>query len=80
MFDCNYPRIISNLLKEYDLFDFYRDANDTILTNMPTSRGHKVSIYMFVDDDLAGDKSTRRIQTGVLIFINDDLIHWYRNR
>ena len=47
---------------------------------MPTSRGHKFSISMFVDADLAGDKSTRRSKTGVLIFINDALIHWYSKR
>ena len=44
---------------------------------MTESRGHKVSISMFVHDDLARDKSTRRSQTGVLIFINKDPIHWY---
>ena len=47
---------------------------------MPESRGHGVSISMFVDADLAGDKSTRRIQTGVLIFINKVPIHWYIKR
>ena len=35
---------------------------------------------MFVNDDLAGGKSTRRIQTGLLIFINKDPIHWYSKR
>ena len=39
--------------------------------------GHEVSIYVFFDSDLAGDKYTRRIQTGVLIFINKYPIHWY---
>ena len=32
---------------------------------------------MFVEDELAGDKCTRRIQTEVLIFINKAPIHWY---
>ena len=34
---------------------------------------------MFVDSDIAGDKSTRRSQTGVLIFINKATIYWYSN-
>ena len=32
---------------------------------------------MFVDADLAGEKSTRRRHTGLLIFINKAPIHWY---
>ena len=32
---------------------------------------------MFVDSDLEGDKSTRRSQTGALIFINKSPMHWY---
>ena len=32
---------------------------------------------MFVDANLAGDKSTRSSQKGVLIFINKAPIHWY---
>ena len=44
---------------------------------MPESRRHEVSISMFVDADLAGYKSTRRSQTGVLVFINKSPTHWY---
>ena len=47
---------------------------------MTESRGHKVSISMFVDADLAGNKSTRHSQTGILIFINKAPIHWYSKR
>ena len=35
---------------------------------------------MFVDADLAGDKSIRLSHTGVLIFINNTTIHWYSKR
>ena len=78
MFDCSYPRISYKLFKEYDWFDLYRDENEAITLNTTESRGHKVSIYMYVDADLKGNKSTRRIQTGILIFINKAPIHWYR--
>ena len=47
---------------------------------MPEARRHEVSISMFVDSDLAGDKSSRRRQTGVMIFINNYTIHWYIKR
>ena len=47
---------------------------------MPETKGHAVSIFMFVYADLAGDKFTSRSQTGVLIFINKPPIYWYNNR
>ena len=47
---------------------------------MPESRGHKVSIYMFFDADLAEDKSTRYNKTRILIFINKDPIYWYNKK
>ena len=53
------------------------DTNGYIPPNMPESRVNEVSISMFVDADLAGDKFTRRSQTWVLIFINKAPIYWY---
>ena len=37
----------------------------------------EVSISLFVDADISGDKSNRHIKIGLLIFINKDPIHWY---
>ena len=68
------------LFKECDWFDFYSDAKEDINPNSPESRGHEVSISMLVDVELEGDKSTRRIHTGVFIFISKDPIHWYIKR
>ena len=56
MFDCSYPRTSYKIFKEYDWFDLYRYAKEAINNNMPESRGHEVSISMFVDADLAGYK------------------------
>ena len=39
-----------------------------------------MSIHFFFDSDHAGDKVTRRSQTGVLIFINRDPILWFSNK
>ena len=79
-FDCRYPIISSKLFKEYYWFDFYRDINEAITPNMPEAGGHKLSISVFVDAELSGDKSPRRTQTGVLIFIDKAPIHFYRKR
>ena len=47
---------------------------------MPQARGKSVSTHCFVDSDHAGDKVTRRSQTGILIFINRAPIIWYSKR
>ena len=47
---------------------------------MPDSKGFKVSISMFFGAELVGEKSNRRSQTGVLICMKKDSIHWYRKR
>ena len=39
-----------------------------------------VSTHCFVDSDHAGDKVTRRSQTGILIFVNRAPILWYSKR
>ena len=75
MFDCRYPRISSKLFKEYNWFDLYRDAKEDTTPNTTESRVNEISISMFVDAYLAGYNYTRRIQTGVLIFINKSPIH-----
>ena len=35
IFNCSYPIISSKLFKEYDWFDFYRDAKEAIPPEMP---------------------------------------------
>ena len=80
MFYCSHPRISCNIFKKHEWFDSYRDTKDAIPPNTPEARGHKFSISMFVDAEPAGDKPTRRSQTGVLIFMNTSLIHEYSKR
>jgi hypothetical protein len=60
-----------------DWTDFYRGAKEAIPPNAPTPRGHPVQINCFVDADHAGNRVTRRSQTGVLIFLNRAPILWY---
>ena len=40
---------------------------------MTKPRGNSVSTHCFVDANHAGNKVTRRSQTGILIFVNKDL-------
>ena len=80
LFDAGRPHINEKWFKDYDWFDFYRDAEEELPPNMPSSRGLPVTINVFVDADHAGNKVTRRSQTGVLIFVNKSPIHWYSKK
>ena len=60
--------------------EIYPDANDTLPHNMPKSRGKAVDITTFVDADHAGNKVTRRSQTGILIFLNMAPISWFSKK
>ena len=80
MFDPNHPNISEERFKSYDQFDFYRDTEEVITATMPEPRKLSVSSSLFVDADLAGDKSNSQSQTGILIFINKALIIWYSKR
>ena len=80
LFDCGYPMVKQSWFKEYDWFDFYRDAKEAIPPNMPEARGHAVNTSCFVDANHAGNQKDRRSQTGILIFINKAPIHWFSKR
>ena len=47
---------------------------------MPEARGLSVSMSVFVDADLGGNKLNRRSQIGILIFVNKSPIHWFSKR
>jgi len=51
--------------------DFYKSAIEPILPNAPKMRGKALDVHIFVDSDHAGDKVTRRSQTGILIFVTE---------
>jgi len=48
----------------------YPDAIDLKPANMPAPRGKSIQINAFVDADLAGESTTRRSQTGIIIYGN----------
>ena len=64
----------------HDWTDFYRDAKETIPTNMPEPRGKPVQINVYCDANHAGNKVTRRSHSGILIYCNRAPILWYSKR
>ena len=79
-FDPQHPKVDERAFKEYDWYDFYQDAKERLLSDMPPPHGRLVLTHCFVDSDHTGDKVTCRLQTGILIFLNRAPIIWYSKR
>jgi hypothetical protein len=79
-FDPQHPDIDEARFVKCDWHDFYRGAKEAIPGDAPKPRGNVVSTHCFVDADHAGNRITRRSQTGILIFINRAPIIWYSKR
>ena len=79
-FDPQHPKVDERAFKEYDWYDFYRDAKERLPSDMPPPCGRLVSTHCFVDSDHAVDKVTCRSQTGILIFLNRTPIILYSKR
>ena len=58
----------------------YVDDSEDLPPNAPMPRGKSIQINCFVDADHAGDKITRRLQTGIILFGNLALLIWYLKR
>ena len=48
--------------------------------NAPAPRGLPLQVNCFVDSDHAGDRITRRSQTGIILYCNSAPIIWYSKR
>ena len=79
-FDPRHPDIDERAFSNYEWYDFYRDASEQLPNDIPPPRGHAVSTHCFVDADHASNTVTRRMQTGILIFLNRAPIVWYSKR
>jgi hypothetical protein len=79
-FDPTHPNLDERRFVKCDWSEFYRDAEEAIPGNMPAPRGKPVTTHCFVDANHAGDKETRRSQTGILLFVNRAPIIWYSKR
>jgi hypothetical protein len=76
-FDPQHPDIDESRCIKCDWHDFYREAKEPIPGDAPEPRGNLVSTHCFVDAVHAGNRVTRRSQTGILIFINMAAAIWY---
>jgi hypothetical protein len=74
--DITYAKGTKSMSKE-DWSDFYPDAKEEIPTNALKPRGLPVQITAFVDADHAGNLSTRRSHSGILIFVQNAPMLWY---
>ena len=79
-FDPAYPKISESRFQVFDWIDFYRGAEEEIPLDLPTPLGLEVEIHCFVDASHASDKTTRRSQSGILIFINKAPIIFYSKK
>ena len=79
-FDPDHPQISESRFKKFDWEDFYKGVEEEIPPNIPESRGNYVSTHCFVDANHAADKSTRKSQTGILMFINKAPVMWHSKR
>ena len=60
-----------------DMKQLYVDASEDLPSNAPMPRGKSIQMNCFVDADHAGDKITRRLQTGIILFGNLAPLIWY---
>ena len=60
--------------------DLYRDAEEDLPPNAPPPRGRPVQVNCFVDSDHAGDRATRRSQSGILLYCNSAPIVWHSKK
>jgi hypothetical protein len=79
-FDSQHPMIDESRFEKCDWHDFYRGAQEPIPGDAPEPRGNVVSTHCFVDADHAGNRVTRRSQSGILLFINTAPILWFSKR
>ena len=60
--------------------NLYPEACEELPHNIPEPRGEPIQLNVFVDADHAGDRVTRRSQTGIFIWGNLSPISWYSKK
>ena len=76
-FESKKPIISEDRFQIFDWGDFYKDAIEPIPLDMPELRGLSMLTNFFVDANHAGDKTTSRSMTGILMFCNRAPIIWH---
>ena len=80
VFDPTYPKIDESIFKYCDWKYFYGDAEEAIPPNSLKPLDKDVDLRAKVDSNREGDKETRRLRTGYLIFYNMSLVDWLYNK
>jgi hypothetical protein len=60
--------------------EFYSDAGEVIPKNLPSEKGPRVRMTVYVDADHAHDLVTRRSIRVILVILNDEPILWMSKR
>ena len=76
-FDPKKPIIPEDRFEIFYWEDLYNNSREPTLLDMPEPRGLSISTHCCVDANHAGDKTTRRPMTGILIFCNRAPIIWH---
>jgi hypothetical protein len=79
-FDPDHPQISESRFKKFDWEDFYKGVEEEIPPNLPEARGNYVYTHCFVDANHAAYKSTRKSQTGILMFLNKAPVNWHSKK
>ena len=66
--------------QRFDWEYLYPDACEPIPLDIPRPRGKSLLTHCFVGANHAGDKTTRRSMTGILIYFNIAPIIWHSKR
>jgi hypothetical protein len=63
-----------------DWKEFYGEVQEELPPKMPKLWGQRVTISAFVDANHAGNKVTRHLHTGIIIYVQNAPILWYSKR
>jgi hypothetical protein len=80
-FNDKMPRIDETAFHQSDWTEsIYGDVEEEVPPNAPKPLGNPVMMTCFVDANHAGDKITRRSQTGLIIYLNNAPIDWFSKK
>ena len=64
-------------LKIQEMRYLYLNYEEYVSPNSPEPWDHPLKMNVFVEYDHDGGRITRRLQTGIILYINSTLIYWY---
>jgi hypothetical protein len=76
LFDPTYPSVYMCTFINNDCNSMYGDVREIIPSDAPVSRGKEVDLPLFVDYN-TGEKFTRLLRTGFVIYLNMAPIVWF---